>query len=222
MSRLTPSDAGRGSGADTNTSAGAGTSDGEALRLLWLDDDETEDVIRSLSSETARSILTTLHDRSATASEVADAVDTSIQNARHHIDNLTDAGLVRVVETRRSVKGREMNVYGPVEDDLIVCVGREDDGDEDGERGFFESIRRIVATVVAVCAVALAVQWGFGTRVGGVGGPSVAPRVADGFAGGAGSAPALGLISPGAAFLAGGLLVVAAALAWQYAPRLAR
>ena len=213
MSGLLPSDA--DADAEAEAEAAAGTRDGEALRLLWLDDEETERLIGSLSSETARSILTTLHERPATASEVADAVDTSVQNARHHIDNLLDADLVRVVETRRSVKGREMNVYGPVEDDLVVCVGREDESE-----GFFESIRRIVGAAFALGVVTLVVQWGFGARVGDVGGPSVAPRIADGLGGTAG--PALGLLSPGVAFFAGGLLVLAAAVAWRYGPRLAR
>lgn len=211
MSGLLPSDA----DAEAEAEASAGTRDGEALRLLWLDDEETERLIGSLSSETARSILTTLHERPATASEIADAVDTSVQNARHHIDNLLDADLVRVVETRRSVKGREMNVYGPIEDDLVVCVGREDESE-----GFFESIRRIVGAAFALGIVSLVVQWGFGARVGEVGGPPVAPRIADGFEGAAG--PALGLLSPGVAFFAGGLLVLAAAVAWRYGPRLAR
>ncbi|RDI70604.1 ArsR/SmtB family transcription factor [Halopelagius longus] len=97
------------------------------LRVLWLDDDEAERLICCLSSETARSTLAALQRNPATASELADSVDTSLQNVRHHLDNLRDANLVRVADTCYSVKGREMKVYAPTDDAFVVCVGGADD-----------------------------------------------------------------------------------------------
>ncbi|MFC6825749.1 ArsR/SmtB family transcription factor [Halopelagius fulvigenes] len=99
----------------------------EDLRVLWLDDDEAERLICSLSSETARSTLSALQRDPATASELADAVDTSVQNVRHHLGNLRDADLVHVADTCYSVKGREMKVYAPTDDAFVVCVGGTDD-----------------------------------------------------------------------------------------------
>lgn len=197
MSGLLPSES------DT-TARGGGN-----LRLLWLDDEEAETLIGSLSSETARAILTALHDRPLTASELADEVDTSLQNIRHHLGNLQEADLVRVSDTRYSVKGREMNVYAPVEDSLVVCVGRQDD-----RSSFFDSLKRIIGAVTALGVLSLLVQWAFGAGAVDLGGPGSAPRVGDSVGGTA--EPLLGVLSPGLAFFAGGLLVLALLLLWDY------
>ncbi|MFB6131659.1 MAG: ArsR/SmtB family transcription factor [Salinigranum sp.] len=181
----------------------------EEPRVLWLDDEDAADLIGSLSSGTSRAVLTALHDEPSTASELSDRVETSIQNVRHHLNNLQEAGLVRVSDTRYSVKGREMNVYAPTDDPLVVCVGREAD-----KEGFLESLRRLVGAVAALVLVSLAVQWAFGAAVSKLSGPGVAPRVPDSVAPAAG--PVLGLLPPGAAFFAGGLLVLALVAAWEY------
>ncbi|MFC6794449.1 hypothetical protein ACFQFH_08985 [Halobaculum halobium] len=54
---------------------------------------------------------------------MADAADTSVQNVRHHVSKLVDTGLVEATDTRYSVKGREMTVYGPADDRVVVAVG---------------------------------------------------------------------------------------------------
>ncbi|MFC6737619.1 ArsR/SmtB family transcription factor, partial [Halolamina salina] len=136
-------------------------------RLLWLDDEEVDPLIGSLSSETARSLLTALHDEPRTASELAEAVDTSLQNARHHLDNLQEADLVEVAETRYSVKGREMKVYAPVDDSLVVCVGNE------AERsGLLDSLRQYVGAAAAVLAGTLLVHATVNVGGGGIAGPT--------------------------------------------------
>lgn len=175
-------------------------------RLLWLDDDEAETLITSLSSNTARSVLTALHNEPKTASELAEQVDTSLQNVRHHINNLSEADLVEATETRYSVKGREMTVYAPVNDSLVVCVG---DSDERGS--FLDSLRQYVGVAAALVVGSLFVQFSFGTGFGGIDGPT-SPRVADSVGT---TGELLGLLSPAVAFLAGGLLVLAV-VAWKH------
>ncbi|GAB7012537.1 ArsR/SmtB family transcription factor [Halolamina salina] len=174
-------------------------------RLLWLDDEEVDPLIGSLSSETARSLLTALHDEPRTASELAEAVDTSLQNARHHLDNLQEADLVEVAETRYSVKGREMKVYAPVDDSLVVCVGNE------AERsGLLDSLRQYVGAAAAVLAGTLLVHATVNVGGGGIAGPT-GPRVADSIS----SDALFGTVPPAALFLAGGLVALAA-VALQY------
>jgi DNA-binding transcriptional ArsR family regulator len=182
--------------------------DGE-LRVLSLTDDDAERLIGSVSSETARSILAALEERPATASELAESVSTSLQNVRHHLGNLEEAGLVQVADTRYSVKGREMKVYAPSQDSLVVCVG----SDVDKER-FLDSLERLVGVLAVLAVGALAVQRAFGAGVVDLGGPGTAPRVGDGVA--SASGPILGLVPPGVAFLAGGLLVVSLLAAWNH------
>jgi len=119
----------------SETDRRASEGDGD-VRVLPLEDDEAARLISCLASDTARATLSALHDRSATASELADVVGTSLQNVRHHLENLQDAGLVRVAGTRYSVKGREMTVYAPARDSFVVCVG--EPGDADADRPGFE------------------------------------------------------------------------------------
>lgn len=80
-------------------------------------------VFEALSSETARTILEALYDRPGTASELADRVDTSIQNVHYHLQKLQSADLVDVVDTCYSTKGAEMDVYAPTNDPLVLSVG---------------------------------------------------------------------------------------------------
>jgi DNA-binding transcriptional ArsR family regulator len=96
-------------------------------RVVGLDSDEVSDLLSAISSETARSMLSALHDEPATPSELADRVDTSIQNAQYHLGKLEDADLVEPGGTAYSEKGREMTVYTPADRALVVVAGGEDD-----------------------------------------------------------------------------------------------
>jgi predicted transcriptional regulator len=88
--------------------------------------DDAGSVIDALASGTSRSIMSTLYESPRTASDVAEAVDTSMQNADYHLNKLRDAGLVEVVDTWYSSKGTEMDVYAPASDPLVMFVGRTD------------------------------------------------------------------------------------------------
>ncbi|TKX74878.1 ArsR family transcriptional regulator [Halorubrum sp. GN11_10-6_MGM] len=92
-------------------------------RVVGVDDDEADDLIAALGSETARAILSTLHDRPATKSEIAEAVDTSLQNVQYHLSRLEEADLVDVVDTAYSEKGREMDVYAAADEPLVLFSG---------------------------------------------------------------------------------------------------
>lgn len=79
--------------------------------VIDLTDENSTAVFEALGSETARSILETLDDQPATASDLADEVETSLQNVQYHLDNLHDASLVAEVGTWYSSRGKEMSVY---------------------------------------------------------------------------------------------------------------
>ncbi len=199
MAGLLPSDAG------VTDASGDADADGD-LRVLSLEDDEAEQLIGCLSSDTARDTFAALQREPSTASELADTVDTSLQNIRHHLDNLRNAGLVRVADTRYSVKGREMKVYAPTQDSLVVCVSGTQDKDS-----VLDGLGKYVGAGAALLVSALAVQTLFGAGVTDLGGPETTPRVIDGV--GSGTEPLLGLLPPGVAFLGGGLLVLGVFLA---------
>ena len=102
---------------------------GSDSRVVSLGDDGSDAVFSVLSSTVARRVLAELYRSPATQSELADRVDTSIQNVSYHLDNLVDAGLVDVVDEWYSEKGREMDVYAPAGSPLVLVVGDGPDGD---------------------------------------------------------------------------------------------
>jgi predicted ArsR family transcriptional regulator len=61
-----------------------------------------------------------LYDQPKTASEVADTVDTSLQNVNYHLNNLTDCNLIEVADTLYSDQGKEMKVYSPTSEALVL------------------------------------------------------------------------------------------------------
>lgn len=89
-------------------------------RVVGVDSDEADEVLDALSSDTARRVVTHLNDERATPSEIAEALDTSVQNVRYHLQNLEDAGVIEPVDMRYSSKGREMKVYAPSENPIVI------------------------------------------------------------------------------------------------------
>jgi DNA-binding transcriptional ArsR family regulator len=176
------------------------------LQTLWLDSEEAGELLSSLASETARSVLTALHDEPMTASEVADSVDTSLQNARHHLNNLQEPGLVRIADTRYSSKGREMNVYAPAKDPMVVFVGR-----ESRKTGLLDSLKQLMPVVGLLALASLLVQFLVTASVGGGSVAGELPRIGDSLGGSGTLAPLL--LPPGLVFLAGGLVALAVTLA---------
>lgn len=91
--------------------------------VIAIDDEAADEVFSALSSTTARSVLSTLHEQPRTASEIASEVDTSLQNVNYHLEKLGDSGLVEVVDGRYSDQGREMKVYAPTNKTLVLFAG---------------------------------------------------------------------------------------------------
>ena len=107
-------------------------------QVVSLSDTDSDAVFTVLSSEAARSVLRELYRGPATQSELADRVDTSIQNVSYHLGNLTDAGLVDIVDQWYSEKGREMDVYAPSGSPLVLVVGGDEDTAPGPDRGSIE------------------------------------------------------------------------------------
>lgn len=143
-------------------------------RLVDIDDEETADkVFAALSSDTARHILSELYKGPATASDLAEAVDTSLQNARYHLEKLQSAGLIEAVDTWYSSRGTEMTVYAPASDPLVVTAGA-----EEHTTVLRDAMKRLVGAVGLLGLASLAVNR-LVRRFGGV--PSdTQPRVATG------------------------------------------
>jgi DNA-binding transcriptional ArsR family regulator len=143
-------------------------------RVIGVDSDDAESLLSALSSETARRILSTLHDDPAPPSEVAEEVDTSLQNVQYHLGRLEEAGVVEVAGTMYSEKGREMNVYAPADSALVVVAGPESESD-----GLRSALSRLLGGVgvLGVASVVLdrVVRQGVGVPFGTAGPPGGEP-----------------------------------------------
>ncbi|ADB31033.1 transcriptional regulator, ArsR family [Kribbella flavida DSM 17836] len=89
----------------------------------------TAEQVRAISDPLRTTILGLLHERAATVTELATAVGRPKSTVAHHVKVLADAGLLRVVRTRR-VRAIEERYYGRVARMFYVGLGRQADGDE--------------------------------------------------------------------------------------------
>ncbi|QSG11461.1 Transcriptional regulator containing HTH domain,ArsR family [Halapricum desulfuricans] len=122
-------------------------------RVIGVDSDDADDVISALSSDTARRLLAELHEEPAPPAELADRVDTSLQNAQYHLENLQSAGAVSVVDTAYSEKGREMDIYAPADQPLVIFAGGEDE-----TTGLKAALSRLIGGLGVLGIGSLAVQ----------------------------------------------------------------
>ena len=132
------------------------TADSEP-RVVGLDSEEADDLIAALSSGTARQVLSELHEEPAPPGELADRVDTSLQNAQYHLEKLEEADAIEVVGTAYSEKGREMSVYGPADSPLVIFAGG-----EERASGLKSAVSRLFGGFLALAVGAIAVQTAFG------------------------------------------------------------
>ncbi|MFC7133160.1 MULTISPECIES: ArsR/SmtB family transcription factor [Salinibaculum] len=128
-------------------------------RVVGVDSEDAEEVLSALSSETARKLLAEIHEDPAAPSELADRVDTSLQNAQYHLEKLESAGAVAVVDTAYSAKGREMDVYAPADQPLVIFAG-----DDDDSSLLRSALSRVLGAVGVLGLASLAIQQLYGER----------------------------------------------------------
>ena len=145
------------------------TTDGSP-RVVSIEGEDADELLSALSSETARRIVAALHDDPAPPSELADHVDSSLQNVQYHLSRLNDAGVIEVAGTAYSEKGREMDVYAPTDDPLVIVAAEEEE-----TSGLRAALSRLLGGVGALLLGSAAVQQLFGEGIlpgpfGGTGG----------------------------------------------------
>jgi DNA-binding transcriptional ArsR family regulator len=85
--------------------------------------------VKALGHPLRNTILGLLHERAATVTELAAAVGRPKSTVAHHVNVLSEAGLLQVVRTRR-VRAIEERFYGRTARMFYVAVGRGPDADE--------------------------------------------------------------------------------------------
>ena len=89
--------------------------------VLQPGDERAQKIARAMASQTANAIIQAFGSEPLTSSEVARRMEIPITTASYHIENLLDAGLIEVMETRWSEKGREVKVYGLANQVFIIA-----------------------------------------------------------------------------------------------------
>jgi len=89
----------------------------------------TPSQVKAISHPLRTAILHLLHERAATVTELAGALERPKSTVAHHVQVLTDAGLVRVVRTRR-VRAIEERFFGRTARLFYVGVERGSEGEE--------------------------------------------------------------------------------------------
>jgi DNA-binding transcriptional ArsR family regulator len=79
--------------------------------------------VQAIGNQLRTTILGLLHERAATVTEIASAVGRPKSTVAYHVDVLHEAGLVRVVRTRR-VRAIEERYYGRTARMFYVGVGK--------------------------------------------------------------------------------------------------
>lgn len=121
-------------------------------KLVDLGDEAAEEVVGALGAGTARVILDAVYEDPRTASELAEAADTSLQNAIYHLEKLEAAGLVEVADTWYSDRGTEMKVYAPANGAVVLVAG-----DEEAGSAVLDALKRAVGGLAVVGLASLAV-----------------------------------------------------------------
>lgn len=137
-------------------------------RVVDLEGEDADAVFGALSSTTARRIYGHLAEEPATPSDVAEEVDTSIQNVRYHLEKLEEAGLIEVVDTWYSSRGNEMSVYAASDGPLVVAADR---SRADKLR---EALSRYLGGLAVLAGASLFVQYGLdrlASAIGSLGSP---------------------------------------------------
>ena len=112
--------------------------------------------VRALGNPLRTTILGLLHERAATVTELSTAVGRPKSTVAHHVKVLTEAGLLRVVRTRR-VRAIEEAFYGRTARLFYVSLG-DSDGEQPAPQDFndFE-----VAAAESQAAYAEGQLWGY-------------------------------------------------------------
>ncbi|MDP2796362.1 MAG: helix-turn-helix domain-containing protein [Methanoregula sp.] len=74
-------------------------------------DERAQKIAKAMGSQTASDILQLLSDGQKSLTDITERLAIPMTTAKYHVENLLDAGLISVAETKYSVKGREVKLY---------------------------------------------------------------------------------------------------------------
>jgi len=94
--------------------------------VLEPGDIRAQKIAKAMGSPTAGDILQLLAEKPRSLSDITERLALPMNTAKYHIDNLIDAGVIAVTDTKYSVKGRTVKIYSLTDQLLIVAPRRAD------------------------------------------------------------------------------------------------
>jgi len=194
--------------------------------VLEPGDIRAQKIAKAMGSPTAGDILQLLAEKPQSLSDITERLSLPMNTAKYHIENLIDAGVIAVADTRYSVKGRTVKIYSLTDQLLIVAPRRADIRSMLTKYAALfgivavaslgiSSILPLLSTGSTNEAVFAATAPTVSDATGGAGSREVALQSmkmsSDTFAGGV---PAAG-IDPSLAFFCGGLMVIMILLCYE-------
>lgn len=177
------------------------------LRLLEMDDEQVSELFKALAGDTSREIYQHIQQSPATAPQLADTLDTTVQNIHYHFEKLRDAGLIEPLDTTYSEKGIEMTVYGAAFSPLIISFATEEE-----QQRLRSTLARGFSAVFVLSLLSLLVTI--------INQFLVTPRPNDGDTSGGpnpiGEVLETVLASPGAMFFIGGAALLILVFGWRF------
>ncbi len=98
----------------------------DGVLVLEPGDERAKKIGKAMASNTASDVLSALSEEELTLSELSERLGQPITTLKYQIENLLDAGLVDIVRTRYSEKGRVVKVYGVRQQVVIMSPGKAD------------------------------------------------------------------------------------------------
>ena len=89
--------------------------------LLEPGDERAQKIAKAMGSQTASDILRFLSEGQKSLTDITERLAIPMTTAKYHVENLLEAGLLSVSETKYSVKGREVKLYSLTNQLLIVA-----------------------------------------------------------------------------------------------------
>ena len=147
----------------------------ENVVFLEPGDERAQKIAKAMGSQTASDILQILGEGPRSLTDITERLNIPMNTAKYHIENLLDAGLIAVAQTKYSIKGREVKIY-MLTNQLLVVAPR-----QSNVRSLLLKYASLFG-IVAFCSVMISVLsplFGTGSMIrGSVNSVNSAPQVA--------------------------------------------
>ena len=124
----------------------------EKLLILPLGE-ESKQITKVISNDTAREIIELLADAPLSASDIAERMNTPLTTIIYNLENLESVGLVKVERIKYSEKGRKVKIYAPVKKVIVVMPGNTD------RESVLDILRKYVGVVLAAVLASSVIEF---------------------------------------------------------------